>query len=134
MAHQGESFHPFLSLQGLSLSPSLVLHCLSCFLSRMPEGAPKLCGSPAMAPVPGFYILAGIFLCNPISDSSPNWLHVPALRYFPACQWPCDVGRSISKLSRRSCTQEELPPSYVRGPSHSHLPGSKHGHSYLTYL
>ena len=40
----------------------------------------------------------------------------------------------ISKLSRRPCNQGELLPSPILGGSHSHPPGSKHGHSYLTYL
>ena len=48
--------------------------------------------------------------------------------------WPCGVEPIISKLLRRLCNQGELPPSYILGWSHSHPPGSKHGHSYLTYL
>ena len=44
------------------------------------------------------------------------------------------VEPSISKLLHRLCNQGELPPSYILGGSHSHLPGSKHGHSCLTYL
>ena len=39
----------------------------------------------------------------------------------------------MSKLSLMCYNQGELPPSYILGWSHSHLPGSKHGHSYLTY-
>ena len=48
--------------------------------------------------------------------------------------WPCGTESIISKLLHRHCNQGELPPSYILGRSHSHLPGSKHGHSYLTYL
>ena len=48
--------------------------------------------------------------------------------------WPCGVEPIISKLLCRLCNQGELPPSYILSGSHSHLPGSKHGHSYLTYL
>ena len=48
--------------------------------------------------------------------------------------WPHGVEPIISKLSCRCCNEEELPPSYILGGSHSHPPGSKHGHSYLTYL
>ena len=40
----------------------------------------------------------------------------------------------FSKLSGRHCNQGELPPSYILGGSDSHPPGSKRGHSYLTYL
>ena len=47
--------------------------------------------------------------------------------------WPHGVEPIFSKLSRRPCNQGELLPSYILG-SHSHPPGSKHSHSYLTYL
>ena len=47
--------------------------------------------------------------------------------------WPCGVEPIISKLFRRIRNQGELPPSYILGGSHSQLPGSKHGHSHLTY-
>ena len=40
----------------------------------------------------------------------------------------------FSKLSRRCCKQQELPPGYILGASHFHTPSSKHGHSYSTYL
>ena len=48
--------------------------------------------------------------------------------------WPCGVEPIISKLLHRLCNWGELPPSYALGWSHFHSPGSKHGHSYLTYL
>ena len=47
--------------------------------------------------------------------------------------WPHSMEPIISKLSCRCCNHGELPPSYIMGWSHSHLPGSKHGHGYLTY-
>ena len=47
--------------------------------------------------------------------------------------WPHGVEPIISKLSRRPCNQGELLPRPILGGSHSHLPGSKQGHSYLTY-
>ena len=47
--------------------------------------------------------------------------------------WPHGMEPIISKLSRRCCNQGELLPSPIVGGSHSHLPGSKQGHSYLTY-
>ena len=47
--------------------------------------------------------------------------------------WPHGMEPIISKLSRRCCNQGELLPSPIMGGSHSHLPGSKQGHSYLTY-
>ena len=40
----------------------------------------------------------------------------------------------ISTLSRRPCNLGELLPSPILGGIRSHPPGSKHGHSYLTYL
>ena len=48
--------------------------------------------------------------------------------------WPHGVEPIFSKLSGRPCNQGELLPSHIWGGSHSHLPGTKHGHSYLTYL
>ena len=47
--------------------------------------------------------------------------------------WPHGMEPIISKLSHRCCNQGELLPSPILGGSHSHLPGSKQGHSYLTY-
>ena len=47
--------------------------------------------------------------------------------------WPHGLEPIISKLSRRPCNQGELLPSPTLGGSHSHLPGSKQGHSYLTH-
>ena len=48
--------------------------------------------------------------------------------------WPRGMEPIISKLSHRPCNQGELLPRPILGGSHSHLPGSKQGHSYLTYL
>ena len=48
--------------------------------------------------------------------------------------WPHHVEPIISKLLCRCYNQGELLPSYILGGSHSHPPGSKHAHSYLTYL
>ena len=47
--------------------------------------------------------------------------------------WPHGMEPIISKLSHRPCNQGELLPSPILGGIHSHPPGSKHGHSYLTY-
>ena len=47
--------------------------------------------------------------------------------------WPHGMEPIISKLSHRPCNQGELLPSPIWGGSHSHPPGSKHGHSYLTH-
>ena len=47
--------------------------------------------------------------------------------------WPHGMEPILSKLSRRPCNQGELLPSPTLGGSHSHPPGSKHGHSYLTH-
>ena len=48
--------------------------------------------------------------------------------------WPHGMEPIISKLSHRPCNQGELLLRPTLGGSHSHLPGSKQGHSYLTYL
>ena len=47
--------------------------------------------------------------------------------------WPHGMKPIFSKISCRPCNQGELLPSYILGGSHFHPPGSKHGHSYLTY-
>ena len=47
--------------------------------------------------------------------------------------WPHGMEPIISKLSRRPCNQGELLPSPILGGVRSHPPGSKQGHSYLTY-
>ena len=84
-----------------------------------------------------------VFLCSPISHSSYNQLHLPVFPILPAllgCHsksgqvWPHGTEPIFSKLSHRLCNQGELLPSYILWGSHSQLPGSKHGHSYLTYL
>ena len=48
--------------------------------------------------------------------------------------WPHGMEPVISRLSYRPCNQGELLPSPILDGIHSHPPGSKHGHSYLTYL
>ena len=47
--------------------------------------------------------------------------------------WPHGMEPIISTLSRRPWNQGELLPSPILGGIHSHPPGSKHGHSYVTY-
>ena len=80
---------------------------------------------------------------QPISDSSYSQLHLPAFPILPAllgCHSKSGQGRHhgvepiFSKLSCRCCNHRELLPSYNLGGSHSQPPGSKQGHSYLTYL
>ena len=66
--------------------------------------------------------------------------HSPIFPAFLGCYsksgqvWPCGVEPIISKLSHRLCNQGELPHSYIMVWSHSLPPGSKHNHSYWTYL
>ena len=48
--------------------------------------------------------------------------------------WPHGMQPIISKLSRRPCNQGELLPSPILHGICSHPPGSKYGHSCLTYL
>ena len=43
-----------------------------------------------------------------------------------------NLGTHGPRLSGRHCNQGEFSPSYILGQSHSHPPGSKRGHSYLT--
>ena len=105
---------------------------------------PKPCG-----PLSGMASASG-FKSQCQSSSASPFLTPPAISY--TCQhsrilpallgchsksgqaWSHGMEPVISKLSCRCCNQGELPPSYILGGSHSHLPGSKYGHSYLTYL
>ena len=47
--------------------------------------------------------------------------------------WTHGMEPIISKLYHRPCNQGELLPSPILGGIRSHRPGSKHGHSHLTY-
>ena len=51
----------------------------------------------------------------------------------PSRRGPRAWSRSFPSSPTSSCNQGELLPTYLWGGSHSHLPGSKLGHSYLTY-
>ena len=125
---------------------------LSCFLSHVAKGStpkprgpnhplwlPRLGLNPSthLPLQPHFRLL----LQSATPASIPVFFQHP--RIFPAllgCHsksgqvWPHGVEPIISKLSRRCCNQRGLPPSYILGGSHSYPPGSKQGHSYLTYL
>ena len=97
---------------------------------------------PRVAAKPGFKSQRQSFSVAPFLTSPTIGHSCQHSRTFPAllgCHsksgqlWPCGVEPIISKLLRRLCNQGELPPSYIMGWSHSHPPGSKHGHSCLTY-
>ena len=113
-----------------------------CHHHRVPT-LPKLRGPPfGLAAAPGFKSLcqsssAAPFPTPPtISSTCQHSCILPALL---GCHsksgqvWPHGMEPIFSKLSHRLCNQGELLPSYILGGSHSHPPGSKHGHSYLTY-
>ena len=94
------------------------------------------------AAVPGFKSRhqspsASPFLTPPIisytCQYSQNFLGVMGCHGKLGQVWPLGVEPTISKLSCRCCNHGELPPSYILGRSHSHLHGSQHSHSYLTY-
>ena len=116
----------------------MVLLCSSYVVPKRPMVPKRHC----MAAVPGFKSQcqsssATPFLTPPTIGHSCQHSHI-----FPAllgchCKfgqvWPCGVEPIISKLLCRPCNQGQLYPSYIMDWNHSHLPGSKHGHSYLTY-
>ena len=103
---------------------------------------PMLRAPSGMAAVPGFKSQlksssAAPFPTPTISYTCQHLCILPALldchsKSGPV--WPHGMEPIFSKLSFRCCNQGELLPNYILGRSHSHLPGSKHGHSYLTYL
>ena len=143
MAHQQESFLPFSPQQSLS-----------CCLATWQKGAPQNCVVLSLL----FQNRVVLPLCLPHLGFKSQWpssfaapfLTPPTVSY--TCQHPrilpallgchsksrqaCSHGMEpiFSKLSRRPCNHGELLPSPTLGGSHSHLPGSKQGHSYLTYL
>ena len=106
--------------------------------------------NPFLGPSSWLHPASLCFSLNPGASSTTSFLTPPTVSY--TCQhprilpallgchsksghvWPHGMEPIISKLSRRPCNQGELPPSPTLGGSHSHLPGSKQGHSYLTYL
>ena len=105
---------------------------------------PKPCGPPpSMAAAPRFKSqcpssFAAPFLTPP--TVSYTCQYPPILPALLGCHsksgqvWPHGMEPIISKLSHRPCNQGELLLRPSLGGSHSHLPGSKQGHSYLTYL
>ena len=153
-AHQQESFLPFSSRQSLSCCLSRVAKRstpkprgpLFTLEPRGPLPFPSEPRGPLLSPkaaAPGFKSqhpssFAAPFLTPPtISHTCQHPRILPALL---GCQsksgqvWPHGLEPVFSKLSRRPGNQGELLPRPILGGSHSHPPGSKHGHSYLTYL
>ena len=143
MSHQQESFLPFSSWQSLSC-------CLSCVAKRRtpkPRGPlyslQKHVALSPMAAEPRFKSqcpssFAAPFPTPPtISYTCQHPRILPALLGFHSKSgqvWPHGMEPIISKLLRRPCNQGELLPSPILGGICSHPPGSKQGHSYLTYL
>ena len=144
MAQQQESFPRFSSRQSLSC-------CLSRVAKRStpkPHGPLPFTPSEPRGPLP----LAAVprFKSQLPSSFAAPFLTPPTIsytcqhpRFLPAllgchCKsgqvWPHGMESIISKLSRRPCNQGELLPSPILGGIHSHSPGSKNGHSYLTHL
>ena len=105
---------------------------------------PKPCGPPpSMSAVPRFKSQHPSSFAAPFPTPptvSYTCQHPRILPSFLGCHsksgqvWPLGVEPIISTLSRRPCNQGELLPSPILGGIWSHPPGSKHNHSYLTYL
>ena len=142
-------FTPFLTVMSFLHSSKLLraLHrcyiLLSGFLSCVAKGAPKPRGSSRHGCCTWFKSQhqsssAAPFPTPPITSYTCQ--HSRVLPALLGCHsksgqaWPHGVEPIFSKLSRRPCHQRKLPPSYILGGSHFHPPGSKLGHSYLTYL
>ena len=161
--HQQESFHPFSSQQSLSCCLSRVAkrstpkpHGLLLFTPSEPRGPLSLLqkclflsfalrtawSSSSMDAAPGFKSQRPSSFAAPFLTPSTISYTCQHPRIRPAligCHsksgqvWPRGMEPILSKLSRRPCNQGELLPSPTLGGSHSHLPGSKQGHSYLTH-
>ena len=153
MAHQQESFLPFSSPQSLSC-------CLSHVAKRStptPHG-PLYSPSEPRGPLPfpseprgSLHSMAAaprLKSQHPSSFAAPSptpptisytCQHPRILPALLGCHsksgqvWPHSMEPIISKLSHRPCNQGELLPSPNLGRIWSHPPGSKQGHSYLTY-
>ena len=160
-AHQQESFLPFSSRQSLSCCLSRVAkrstpkphgpllftpkpHGPLLFTPSEPRGpvySPQN-GPPPMAAAPRFKSQRPSSFAAPFPTPPTVSYTCQHPRILPAllgCHsksgqvWPHGMEPIISKLSRRPCNPGELLPSYILGVIRSHPPGSKHGHSYLTY-
>ena len=142
MAHQQESFHPFSSRQSLS-----------CFLSHVAKGRTPKAPGPDSRPshgVPPLVWLPCLGL-NP-SASLPLQPHFQILLqsvtpasipiFFqlywaaivsPGRRGPLAWSQSSPRSPAGAVTRGSCLPVTSWDGSHSHSPGSKHGHSYLTY-
>ena len=72
-----------------------------------------------------------IYTCQHSLSFQLYWAATVSLGRYGPMAWNQS---SPSSHAGRRCNQGELLPSYILGGSHLHLPGSKQGHSYLTYL
>ena len=143
MAHQQESSLPFSSWQSLSCCLShivLPIHSRTMWPSPFPSeprgSLSRVAASRFKSQRPSSF--AAPFVTPPtVSYTCQHPRILPALL---GCHcksgqvWPHGVEPIISKLSRRPCNQGELLPSPILGGIRSHPPGSKRGHSYLTYV
>ena len=135
VAHLQESFLPFSSWQSLS-----------CCLSHVTKGStpkPRGTNHPAWLLHLGLNPSANLPLPHYFQilpqSVTPTSIPVFFQLYWAAIvsldrQWPHGMEPIISKLSHRHCNQGELLPSPILGGIRFHPPGSKHGHSYVTYL
>ena len=137
----------FLSPQNLVVPSIYFRTAWSSLLTSEPRGLllspPKPCGPPpSMAAMPRFKSQHPSSFAAPFPTPPTVSYTCQHPRILPAllgCHsksgqvWPHGVEPIISKLSRRPCNQGELLPSPILGGSHSHLPGSKQGHSYLRH-
>ena len=156
MAYQPKSFLPFSSRQSFSCCLSrvaLLSYSIKALWSSLPS-PPKPHG-PLYSLHQSYVVLSLVWLPHLGLNPCTNLPLQPYFQLLPQSATPASIpiffqlfwaavvslGRhgpvAWSKSSPRShagcCNQGELLPSYILGGSHSHLPGSKHYHSYLTY-
>ena len=126
----------------LCQSPVVLSHFFKAAWSSLPLLS-KPCGSLlGMAAMPGFKSQSQSSSAAPFPTPPTISYTCQHSRILPAllgCDiksgqvWPRGMKPIFSKLSCRCCNQGDLLVSYILGGSDSHLPGSTHGHSYLTY-
>ena len=129
----GSGYHQLCRRHGVPTLPKLhgplsLLHQRGMVLSQVWLLRLGLNSSASLPLQPHFRLL----LQSVIPASIPEFFQL----YWAAI---VSLGMAWSQSFRSShtgshCNQGELLPSYILGGSHSRLPGSKHGHSYLTYL
>ena len=113
-----------------AVSPPQGLHSAKAPWSSPPgmAAAPVFKSQRQSSSEPHFWLLQSVIPASIPVFFQLYWAAIVSLDRDGPMAW------SQSSPSSHARNQGELPPSYILGGSHSHPPGSKLGHSHLTYL